>query len=544
MKSTAEIRKSVDFDTIRSVLSDVLCLPRHAVHREASFLDLGGDSVTALEFRARCSTTNVEVQIGDILECSSLGILAAKMVHRTQSRTDHSVKAWSLALGLDRESAEREVQEQLKPQAAKSKILDMYPATALQQALMTLAVKQPGSYISEYRFALANTVDIARFQAAWGQLLQACAILRTRIVLVDGQFWQIVLDEDAQWKSSWMKDTSSNQIDFGSKLCHYALQSAGTNHYFHLRMHHAVFDGWSLGLISQTLAQYYDEGTQAEKKLVPFSNFVEYSLNVDTLESRDYWKDQLNDAKRTVFPSMRQGDPSAHRSTTHRHHVGLSVRPKSTTIATAPVDGIEHIAGPVISTVPVRIKLDQQQPVAQFLQSVQSQAAEMIAFEQLGLQNIAALSSDAKEACRFSTLLAIQLDRIWSRVNNSLMTLHDSALVSYYSGDSQYYDYPLVVQVHLLEHELVLYVTHDDCVLSKSQVERITVQYEHVVRQLLSADAQDDALSSVTLCGPYDIEQILQWNADQQPLTRVDACVHDLISETACRLPQNEAIFA
>nr|POF14185.1 nonribosomal peptide synthetase vlms [Quercus suber] len=565
----------VDWNTVQKVLSDVLCLPLRDVQSKVSFLDLGGDSVTALEFSARCSTMDIRVQIRDIMESDSLGEMAAKLVYRPALGANLNVKAWKLAPDLDRQRVEKEVREQCGL-AASHEISDMYPATALQEGLMALAVKQPGSYISTYKFALERDIDIPRFKAAWVQIIKSCPILRTRIVLVDGRFWQAVVAEDVQWQSSILD--SDSQIKYGSRLCRYALHTEGEKHHFHLTMHHAVFDGWCLSLISETLAQCYYNGLLPERSLVPFVDFVDYSREMDTLSARNYWKRSLMAAKRTVFPRLHQvqSTASSSGSTTLRHHVKLPARPKSVTMATVlraawaivlasyedcaddvtfgstvvgrqvPVDRIEHIAGPVISTVPVRVKLDRQQSVARFLQDVQVQATEMIAFEQLGLQNIAKLGVDAQEACRFSTLLVIQPKSIWTRANNSLMTLDDSALISYDVNNAKYYNYPLVLQGHLFDDEVVMYITHDTSALCIEQIERLARQYEYVVHQLLVTEARGEPvclLGSVTMCGPKDIEEMKGWNISMET-DEVSSCFHTLVEEQARQRPTAPAIAA
>nr|POF14189.1 nonribosomal peptide synthetase tes [Quercus suber] len=565
---------AVHWNTVQKVLGDVLCLPLRDVDSEVSFLDLGGDSVTALEFRARCSTMDIVVQLQDIIESTSLSKLAAKMMYGSASGAVTSVIAWSLAPDLDRQRVEQEIREQCGL-TASHEISDMYPTTALQEGLMALAVKQPGSYISEYKFALAGNVDVRRFKAAWVQVIQACPILRTRIVQVDGRFWQVVVAEDVQWPSS-VQDSS--QMVYGSKLCRKALHIDGETHHFRLTLHHAVFDGWFLGLISKTLAQCYHNRLPPESSLVPFVNFVNYSLQTDTLASRNYWQSQLKAAKRTVFPSLHptQNTLSSSNSTTFRHCVRLPVRPKLVTMATVlraawaivlaayddcaddvtfgstvvgrqvPVDRIEHIAGPVISTVPVRVKLDQEQSVAQFLEDVQAQATEMIAFEQLGLQNIAKLGADAREACQFSTLLIIQPDSIWTRASNELLTLDESALVSDDENNANYYNYPLVLQGRLFDDEVVMYITHDTSILCTEQIVRLARQYEYVVHQLLAAGAvveSADLLGSITLCGPLDIDEVQGWNISIET-DEVSSCFHALVEEQARQRPTAPAVAA
>nr|POF20697.1 nonribosomal peptide synthetase vlms [Quercus suber] len=564
-----EGRHGVDLDTVRKMLSDVLCMPLREVHRQTSFLDLGGDSMTALEFSARCSTMNMRVQVGDILECASLDDLATRMAYRTENLTDSVVRPWTLVQNVDRDRLRKEAREQCGLLGDGDQISDMYPATALQEGLMALAVKQPGSYISEYQFALTDAADVDRFKAAWQQVFRACPILRTRIVQIGGRFWQAVVTEDVEWETS-LKD--SEDVGYGSKLCHFALHVQGAKHYFHLKMHHAIFDGWCLGLLSETLAQCYYNQTPPERSLVPFTNFVDYSLKLDTQGSQDYWKAQLRTAKRTVFPSRRQirSAQSSSGSSSLRHRIKFSHRPQSITMATVlraawaivlaayddraddvtfgstvvgrqvPVDGIEHVAGPVISTVSVRVRLDREQSVGQFLQGLQVQASQMIAFEQLGLQNIAKLSQDAQQACEFSTLLVIQPYGIWTRANNSLLTLEETALVSYDVNNAKYFNYPLVVQGHLHDEEVILYITHDTSVISTERVRRMAMQYEQVVEQLL--ESSDRPLGMLSPAGTSDLEQAVEWNG--APTEPVSSCVHQLVEAQAKHCGEAPAIQA
>ena len=66
------------------------------------------------------------------------------------------------------------------------------------------------------------------------------------------------------------------------------------------------------------------------------------------------------------------------------------------------------MVGPAVATVPVRVRLDRQRPVSSLLETIQRQAAEMVAYEQFGLQNISRLGANAKDICDFSSLLVIQ----------------------------------------------------------------------------------------------------------------------------------------
>jgi non-ribosomal peptide synthetase component F len=72
-----------------------------------------------------------------------------------------------------------------------------------------------------------------------------------------------------------------------------------------------------------------------------------------------------------------------------------------------PVQGIEDIIGATITTSPMRLKLDRQLTIGEFLQDVQRQSSAAIPYQFAGLQHIRKLSSDTAVACDFQSLLAI-----------------------------------------------------------------------------------------------------------------------------------------
>jgi hypothetical protein len=157
----------------------------------------------------------------------------------------------------------------------KQAIEDAYPCTPLQKGLMALAVKQPGSYLTAWVYKLSRQVDLLRFKDAWERTVALCGGLRTRIItLADGETFQIVVDDDFAW-DTWdepfksmeddaaaltlaIEQTHKTDISTGSRLWRYAL-SGGTDRqkYFTLIGHHAVFDGWSVGLIIEQLQSLY-----------------------------------------------------------------------------------------------------------------------------------------------------------------------------------------------------------------------------------------------------------------------------------------------
>lgn len=68
---------------IRDILCDILHLPTISLKR--SFLDLGGDSITAMQLRARCHTQDIACTVQSILKCESITQLAIEAVFMRKS---------------------------------------------------------------------------------------------------------------------------------------------------------------------------------------------------------------------------------------------------------------------------------------------------------------------------------------------------------------------------------------------------------------------------------------------------------------------------
>nr|POF06862.1 nonribosomal peptide synthetase dtxs1 [Quercus suber] len=546
---------------VREMWSQILKLPVETIGRDDSFLQLGGDSITVIRLVAMAREQGIELSVTSIFKDPRLSGVAAS-AHVGDVAAVEQLELWSLVPARQRSAIEQDVQAQCMLATMNGQtVSDVYPTTAFQEGLMALAVKQPGSYMARFHFELATDVDIPQLQAAWEQTLQACPALRTRIVLSGGASWQAVIDEKPEWGSAdslagYMARELTNPMEYGSALCRYAMLFEGEHRVFGLTLHHAIFDGWSLGLIMRALSGFYDgSGAGETAPLAPYAGFVKFARALDVASAEAYWQEQLKAASRPVFPRLPNGSaassaaPSAivlarYSDDTDDITFGAAVAGRQ-----APVAGVERMVGPVIATVPVRVKLCGQQPIAQYLHDIQAQGAEMIPFEQMGLQNIAKLGPDAREACAFSSLFVIQPEMIARGTASSLFQASDdvaTAAVDSPSITTDYFTYPLVMQCHLHDSGIVLHVTFDSSILGVEQIKWMMVQYEHVVQQLYLPDSQGDrglVVDDLTLCGPQDLTQMRSWNADVETAV-VPTCFHTLVEEQARRRPSAPAIAA
>jgi aryl carrier-like protein len=564
---------------MQKVWAQVLHVKPEQIGRHDNFLQIGGDSISAIQVVTMARQANLKFTVQDIFSDPRLSAVSLRAVEG-QDMDIYRVPPFSLLPAGEVDKVRAAIALECGLQSSEE-IEDAYPCTSLQEGLMALAVKQPGSYIAKHVYRLADHVDADRFRTAWERTLAASDSLRSRIVLHGGATFQGVIREPASWESTEgasltteLGMASKTEMQYGSRLCRYALVLEETGaRYFVLVMHHAVFDGWSIGLVLGTLSSLYDGGPAPS--LEAYAGFASYTSQIDPEKARDYWMAQLDGAQPAAFP---RGDTTtAARKSTTRILQKTIAFPKaaesfaSITKATvfraawalvlarycdtddvcfgttvsgrqAPVPGIETMAGPTVATVPVRLRLNRQQSVAGFLHDVQAHAFEMVAYEQFGLQNIAKLSADAKEACNFGSLMVIQPTKLVASMDGKTEFLRaaDSAVYNLEDSLNGYFSYPLVMQAVPHDHRVDLMLTYNTNAVSASRLEAMSQHLEHVLEQLLTQPER--TLSAVSLASHWDVGQAIERKGDTPEI--IDSCVHWLIEAQARHRPDALAIRA
>ena len=443
---------------------------------------------------------------------------------------------------------------------------------------MALAVKQPGSYIAKFAYRLpASCRHLAHFRTAWERTLALCGNLRTRIALVGGHSLQALVENDISWETTGSENlraaldaADAVEMSYGSRLCRYRIiEEASGDRYFVLVMHHAIFDGWSMQVIMDTLFRAY-EGKE-ELVLPAYAGFIKYTSELDVVAANAYWRTQLEDAQRASFPPISTTGESGKCETrvmtksiafprsTHSSITKATVLRTAwamvlarycetddicfgTTVSGrhAPVSGLDRMAGPAVATVPVRVRLDKEKPVSALLEDVQAQASEMVAFEQFGLQNISRVSPAAKEACDFACLFILQPMQGGSAESAPVLQGVDTEEHGSHAALEGYFTYPLVVQGHIYEDRVDLVLLYHADKVGEQRLEALAHHFARAVEQLLPQDNR--SLGEVSLAGEWDLQLAAAWNGPE--VDAMSACVHDLITEQVSRRPDSDAVVS
>lgn len=491
-----------------------------------SFFQVGGDSYTAMKLVTEARARGIALNVSIVMQAPKLSDMAYKATRATSdgaqaTLASQTTPAFSMVSWTP--TVEAEVSKQCG--VPTDKIEDVYPCTPLQEGLFVLSVKQPGSYIARHCYRLSPELDLGRYQNAWNTVFASSAILRTHIVQLDNAgglagrksgLYQAVIQKPLVWQhqaGALDKYLSAQPMPaLGGPLVKFTIvEETSNSRYLVLTMHHAAYDGASVGMLLNSVEAVYT-GTPRPAS-VPFREFIKYLEGSKGEPTRNFWSQYLDGASASTFPAVPLGYvPSA--DSTFEHDLSVPApQSKAHTMSTMirvawaivmarhaggdtsdmvfgetlsgrndSRDGVADVDGPLITTVPVRCVLDPGANVEDVLSAMQSAVVDMIPFQQAGLQNIRFMSADAAEACNFSCLVTIA-------PASEALAKPALGVTPIEGPPSPAMDYPMSMQFILQgQNGLKVSVCHDNKLVDGVQMRRIVDQFGRVLGQLCSGE--------------------------------------------------------
>ena len=552
---------------LRELWIDVLNVAPNVLGARANFLHFG-DSIAAMKLAKSARKKGLSLNVASVMRHPILSDMAMHLdtnVADYQPSQARTIPPYSLLSGTSVSEVQREAA--ISCGISISQIDDIMPCTPLQEGLMALSLKHPGTYIAQEARTLNSFTDIAKFRAAWDNVAQNNEIMRMRVVESGKCLVQVVCRKPISWDEpedlvEYLRESLSGKMGLGQPLTRFAMLRRDGDVTFVLTRHHVTFDGYSVGLIDeQHLRAYAGESIDRPPA---FANFAQHLSIAGQGNSAEYWRNELEGVKATNFPvnlAARRHDRSdavwqqdihftrpqqltATVSTLLRSAWGVLIAKHcladdiiiGTTVSgrNAPVDGIDEMTAPTITTVPVRIRLRQSQTVTDFLSQMQHQSSRMIPHEHYGLQSIRKLGEDGEIACRFAALLI---------VNPEIEALSESIYVK----DSRPEDcgnctctFAITLQVWLKPFGAQAIVVYDDDLVTEPYITKLISQFEHVIQQLCSRPIA--TLGDLSTLSPADEAQIRTWT--EAPIDFVERCVHSIFSDHVSKAPNSSAVLA
>ncbi|CVL02221.1 uncharacterized protein FMAN_08290 [Fusarium mangiferae] len=557
--------------TMQLLWSRVLKMEAAHIGLNDSFFHLGGDSVAAIKLVGEARKARIKLEVADIIRHPVLHDLVDTSVQELD-QVHASIPPFAL---LENSVDVRSFLDDIasRHDIDSAKVQDAYPCTPLQEGLISLASARPGACVEQSVLELAPHISEHDIQAAWSKVVSTMPILRTRFVHHDTLgIAQIVFDDNIHWATftglnEYLEADRKNVMDLGQPFCRFALvkENAGTNRWLVWTAHHALYDGWSVGLIKGAVLDAL-RGVPIESG-PQFQSFIQHISQQDPQKASEYWRRVFHGCDSVPFPTLPpsidqpvadmvvQHDFSQPKrlsngiTTTALIHAawGLiigrinasdeAVFGVTTSGRNAPVDRVEAIVGPTFATIPIRVNLSRSQKVSDYLNTIHQHSADVVNFEQSGLQKIAKMSPGCQNACMFQSLLVIQQDRSGS-------TGHDEGLGVWKTLSQHRWlnTYALMLEIRIGEKEIHISASFDQRVVEPPMVRGLLSRLEYAMQQLDNAYASAVTLEQVNVTTSDDLDLLWTWNS-QYPAS-YEQCVHELIRQHVIAQPNAPAICA
>jgi amino acid adenylation domain-containing protein/non-ribosomal peptide synthase protein (TIGR01720 family) len=367
--------------------------------------------------------------------------------------------------GLDRGQLARLTQ-------GMGQVEDIYPLSPVQQGMFFQSLYPgEGAYVEQTSGALRGEVDVRALELAWQRAVERHGVLRTSFHLEDfDEPVQVVharasmpFDvhdvsllspaEQRAWLAAYLEADRRRGFDLARPpLLRVALVKTGPDeHQFVWTFHHLLLDGWSVSLLFKEVMTLYaalSEG--AEARLEPprqFGDYIAWLRRQDLPAAESFWRASLRGFRRPTRLGTDRAPGSPQEERFGDAHVSLSAETTArlqalarqhqltlntllqgawalvlghyggepdvlfgVTVSGRPAElaRIEAMVGMFINTLPVRVRLPQDESVAGWLAALQAQQAEMRQYDYTPLSQVQGWGEVPRGVPLFESLLIFE----------------------------------------------------------------------------------------------------------------------------------------
>jgi amino acid adenylation domain-containing protein/non-ribosomal peptide synthase protein (TIGR01720 family) len=343
--------------------------------------------------------------------------------------------------------------------------------------------------------------------------------------------------------------------------------------------HHLLLDGWSVGLVLKEVFSLYSarrsgaEPVPAQPR--PFRDYVLWLRRQDAGRAERYWRARLSGLTRpTPLPgASASASPGASsvryeerrvslgaelsgalRAAARQHHLTLSTVTAGAwalllaryggvkdvlygaVVSGRPAElaGAEEMVGLFINTLPVRVTVDEEAGIWEWLRRLQDEQAEMREYEYSPLVEVQRWSDVPPSTPLFETIVAFENYPVDSSLRKEAQALQVSMARS-----TEKANYPLAV-VLIPKSEIIIKLSYDDSRYDGEAVGRLLEHYETLLRELAEEPGRE--VRSLSLLGAQERQRLLkEWSGARTDYPS-HLCIHQLFEEQARQTPDSVAV--
>ncbi|KAJ5101974.1 Nonribosomal peptide synthetase [Penicillium alfredii] len=437
---------------LQSIWSSMLVIPEQEIGRESSFVQLGGDSILAMQVSSRCRKHGLRTTTAALLKSDCLATVA-RLSSAVETDLDFGASSRTGSQNNPENGINNAGFEALDalttrlshlslPEAhlRRENIESVCFATDSQAVMLALGEVGEKAYYIDFSLQFTPALDASRLRNACEQVIQHHPMLRTVFFQHGSALYQAVTKDLPAEMIINEKGKSARTVAFpgSASLARFHLFTDDqTCHRLRLELHHALYDAISIGLIFQDLDVAYTGNTLSHGP--SFHSWILHVGSLDQSEARQYWKDLLQGAS---IPDLIPPLESPIRGHPLKEEVRIRVplrnlhtqfgTPSSVLKAAwslllsgalgtndvvfgevsanryLPFAEIERVSGPCVNTLPVRARLGQQMTLCSLITQIQDQSIAGLPYHHLGFRSLIKDCTTWPPWMRFSSALVYQ----------------------------------------------------------------------------------------------------------------------------------------
>ena len=471
-------------------------------------------------------------------------------------------------------------------------IEDIYPLTYLQQGILfhTLNAPASGIYCPRYAYTVEGPLDVERLEWAWQRVIARHAVLRTAIIWDEAQEpLQVVLRrvdfriatedwtefapaEQQRLLDAFLEREGSRGHDLASapllRVSVFRFTPALSK--VAMSFHHLVLDGWSVGIVLKEVFTLYHARSGGKVPQLPeapsFREFVKQARRQDP-EAENFFRSELAGISRATLlgevvgsKTLDQGGGSCSLAlaTDVTRRLERCARACQVTLSTlleagyalllgrrtgttdvlfgttvsgrsSGAEGIDHLVGLCINTLPTRVRIDDAAPIDEWLRHLHARLVAMRSFEQMPLTAIRRLSDIPAMEPLFESILVIEnypMDRALARRVGAFQVTSVTGV-----EDT---NFPLAM-IAMVSDQIVFDLKYDKSSFSEAAATSLLKQYATLLDAL--TNGENARVGDLTPVSEAERRQVVrEWNATTSVYDR-ERLIHELFDEQAEKSP-------
>src|SRR5579875_1829517 len=473
----------------------------------------------------------------------------------------------------------------------KKNVEAVYPLSPMQEGILLHSVLAPGSgvYVTQVVCTLAN-LNAASFQEAWNREVALHPILRTAFAWkkVTKPMQVVGLNVHPQWhEEDWRplsadiqdrrrKDLLENDRAQGFKvekaplMRFYLIRLADETFRLVWTMHHLLGDGWCTSLVLSEVLERYEglmEGREVKgRERRPYREYIEWLQRQDLGKAEEFWREALQGYREPVrIAGERAGEggygkqemwlsgEASGRLRGLGKRMGVTVNTAvqagwglvlashggsrdvvfGATVSGRPgeLQGVEEMVGLFINTLPVRVQVQEEAELEEWLKGLQQEQLAAREYEYSPLVRVQRWSEVERGEALFDSVLVSEnyaVDEGLKREGRGLRVTEAYAV--------EQTNYPLAVQVKAGE-QVRLQISYRES-YSRGQIERRLEQMRVVLEGIGRGEGRVGELPRMSEEERWQVVE--EWNGEERGYR--EATVVELFGEQAARRPEAEAV--